>query len=267
MIIPVDIWGPVTNALNQFFTSPAAAGIGVGIQFFSGGCNAAAYATPAVPVAELPGNAQALASMLAMRLPGPGTATTPALEGAIMHARSRAMENPGVKTVVLLVTDGEPASCGSTIASTAAAAAAGFSGTPSIPTYVLGLGNVGGLHEMAQGGGTGNAFVVSDPGSVQAVVDAMNAIRSQALPCEYSIPQSTGAFDKNLVNLRWDNGGQASLVPFVQSASGCAAATGGWFYDDDDAPSRLIACEATCSGLKSGGRVEVVLGCPQVGPD
>ena len=51
-----------------------------------------------------------------------------------MHARSRAMANAGTKNVVLLVTDGEPASCGATVETTAAAADEGFRGTPSIPT-------------------------------------------------------------------------------------------------------------------------------------
>ena len=46
--------------------------------------------------------------------PGRARRPTPALQGAIMHARQRAMANPGTKTVVLLVTDGEPASCGAT---------------------------------------------------------------------------------------------------------------------------------------------------------
>ena len=185
-----------------------------------------------------------------------------------MHARPRAMENPGIKTVVLLVTDGEPASCGATVESTAAVASEGFTGTPSVPTYVLGLGNVAGLDQMAQGGGSGKAFVVGDPGSVQAVVDAMNAIRSQALPCEYRIPQSSAAFNKTLVNLRWDSGsGQTTIVPFVQARERCDAASGGWFYDDGAQPSRLIACDATCTALKAGGTVQVVLGCPQIGPD
>ena len=151
--------------------------------------------------------------------------------------------------------------------STAAVASEGFTGTPPLPTYVLGLGNVAGLDQMAQAGGTSNAFVVSDPGSVQTVVDAMNTIRSQALPCEYRIPQSSAAFDKTLVNLRWDSGSGQMIVPFVQARERCDATSGGWFYDDDAQPSRLIACDATCVALKAGGTVQVVLGCPQVGPD
>lgn len=269
MLVPVDIWTPTSTALNTFFGSPSAEGIGVGIQFFSGGCDVAAYATPVVPVADLPGNAGALMMALANRLPGPGTATEPALRGAIQFAAGRAMADPTRKQVVLLVTDGEPASCNATVESTAAAAAEGYSATPSIPTYVLGLGNIAGLNSMAMSGGTGAAFVVEDPMNVQAVVEAMNAIRGQALPCEYRVPTATaGSFDKTLVNLNWTRDGVTNAVPFVGGAEGCAGAPAGWYYDNAEAPTQLVACEQTCNELKTlGGDVSVVLGCPQIVPE
>jgi hypothetical protein len=263
MIFPIDIWGPVTQALNQFFMSPDTAGISVGIQFFSALCDVSAYATPVVPIGELPGNAQALSSAMAARLPGPGTATTPALEGAIQHASQRQAQMPDRKVVVLLVTDGEPVSCGSDVNTTSAAAAAGLSASPSIPTYVLGLGNVGGLDQMAMAGGTNNAFVVSDPGQVQAVVDAMNSIRASALPCEYSVPDSSGTFDKSLVNLDWTREGTLTTVPYVGNQASCDATRGGWYYDSDETPTQLIACAKTCDDFKGGGNVDIRLGCPQ----
>jgi len=266
MILPVDLWTPTSSALNQFFSSPDTAGIGVGIAFFSGGCDIAAYQTPVVAVGDLPGNAMPLQDALASRFPGPGTATEPALRGAIAFAQQRATEHPDRKQVVLLVTDGEPANCGATVESTAAAAAEGLAGTPSIPTYVLGLGNISGLNQMAMAGGTGEAFVVDDPMQVQAVVEAMNAIRGLALPCEYRVPApSMGAFNKDLVNLNWTLNGSTTTVPFVGDASGCDRAPMGWHYDDANAPSQLIACPSTCAAFKSsGGDVSVALGCPQV---
>lgn len=266
MILPIDIWTPTSTALNQFFSSPETAGISVGIAFFSGGCDIPAYQTPVVPVAELPGNASALQMALAARLPGPGTATEPAVRGAIAFAQQRALDNPDRKQVVLLVTDGQPASCGATVESTATAAAEGVAGDPSIPLYVLGLGNVDGLNQMAMSGGTGMAFVVSDPMQTQAVVDAMNAIRGLALPCEYRVPEATnGAFNKDLVNLNWTQNGSTTVVPFVGSPDGCTGAAMGWHYDNADAPMQLIACPQTCDAFKAnGGDVSVALGCPQV---
>lgn len=269
MIFPIDIWGPTSMALNTFFSSTDTAGISAGIAFFSGGCDVAAYQTPVVQVAELPGNAGALQMALAARLPGPGTATEPALRGAIAFASQRATDNPDRKQIVLLVTDGEPASCDATVESTSAAAAEGFAATPSIPTYVLGLGNVNGLNQMAMAGGTNAAFVVTDATQVQAIVDAMNQIRGQALPCEYRVPTTTGSsFDKNLVNLNWTRGGTTVSLPFVGDAAACATAPTGWYYDNADAPTQLVACAQTCDELKTGGGdVSVVLGCPSIRPE
>jgi hypothetical protein len=266
MIVPVDIWGPTSMALNAFFSSPDTTGISAGIGFFSAGCDVAAYQVPVVPVAELPGNAMPLQMALAARLPGVGTATTPALQGALAFAAQRQMQTPDHKQIVLLVTDGEPVTCGSTVQTTADAAAAGLAGTPSIPTYVLGLGNVGGLDQMAQAGGTNKAFVVSDPMQVQSVIDAMNQIRATALPCEYRVPDAKGGvFVKNQVNLSWTSAGTTSTIPYVGGVAKCDPTQGGWYYDNLDAPTQLIACDFTCVQFKTGGSVSVVLGCPQQG--
>lgn len=266
MLVPADIWTPTSSALNQFFSSPDAAGISVGIAFFSGGCDIPAYQTPVVAVGELPGNAPALQMALAARFPGPGTATEPAVRGAMAFAKQRASENPDRKQVVLLVTDGEPASCGATVESTSTAAAEGLMSEPSIPMYVLGLGNVGGLNQMAVAGGTGQAFVVDDPMQVQAVVDAMNAIRGLALPCEYKVPAPTsGSFDKNRVNLNWTTNGATTVVPFVGDPAACEGVAMGWHFDNAEAPAQLIACPQTCEAFKAqGGDVSVTLGCPIV---
>jgi hypothetical protein len=266
MIVPVDIWTPTASALNQFFASPDTAGISVGIAFFSGGCDIPAYQTPVVPVGELPANAMGLQMALAARFPGPGTATEPAVRGALAFAKQRAGENPDRKQVVLLVTDGEPASCGATVESTSVAAAEGLMTDPSVPMYVLGLGNINGLNQMAEAGGTGQAFVVSDPMQVQAVVDAMNAIRGLALPCEYRVPTpTTGSFDKMRVNLNWTQNGATTVVPFVGDPAGCEGAAMGWHYDNADAPTQLVACPQTCDAFKAnGGDVSVTLGCPIV---
>lgn len=85
----IPYWAPVTTALNQFFTSPEAAGIGVGIHYYAGVCDVASYETPVVPIAPLPDNAMALEMSLASRVLSLGTAATPALTGAITHARAR----------------------------------------------------------------------------------------------------------------------------------------------------------------------------------
>jgi len=261
----IPYWAPVTGALNQFFMSPQAAGIGVGIHYYAGVCEVPHYETPAVPIAPLPGNAAALQMSMASRVLNLGTAATPALTGAINHARMRQIAMPETKQVVLLVGDGEPAFCGSTLDNAVAAAMAGVSGTPSIQTYVLGLGNTAALDALAVAGGTGTALI-ADPNNPQAVIDAMNAIRGQALPCDYGIPATTGTFDSNLVNVQHVIGGATNTIFGVTTEADCDAVTGGWYYDNRDAPTRVFACPATCAALGEGGEVKVVVGCPTEKP-
>jgi hypothetical protein len=271
MLIPfvIDLWTPIGSAIGQFVTLPEAAGIGVGIQFFgddNDSCDPNVYAQPAAGIGPLPGNAGAIQQAIVNNTPLFGeTPTLPAEQGAIQYARGWAQAWPAHKVIVVLATDGEPNKCNSTAASVSQAAADGLNGTPSIPTYVIGIGNIASLNQIAQAGGTGQALIVAaDPAvASQQFVDAMNAIRGIALPCDYAIP-SGGA--PNKVNLSFDEGSGPAFVPNVGSAQGCDPAAGGWYYDNPSAPQRILTCTATCDLFKSktNGQVNVVVGCDTV---
>jgi hypothetical protein len=271
MLIPflIDLWTPIGQALGTFVTLPEAAGIGVGIQFFGlqdDSCDVNVYAQPAAAIGLLPGNAPAVQQAIVSNVPTFGqTPTLPALTGAIQHARGWAQQNPAKKVIVVLATDGSPNACNSTVESVSQIAQEGMNGSPSIPTYVIGIGNIAGLNQIAQAGGTGQALVVdADPQiASQQFVDAMNAIRGAALPCDYGIPAG-GTPDK--VNLSFDEGGAPVFVPNVGDASRCDPATGGWYYDNAASPQRILTCTATCDRFKSSAtaQVNVVLGCDTV---
>ena len=254
-------WISATQAFTQFINAPESAGIGVGIQFFGTSCDVNTYATPKVPIAALPGNAQALTAAFPV-LPIESTPTDPALRGAIQHAKSWAMGHPDHKVVVLLVTDGEPTECMSTVPGVTQVAAEGFAGTPSIPTYVLGLGlSLTNLHSIAMAGGTGQAFIV-DPNSGTALAQAMNQIRGNALPCDYALPKNTT--DPRKVNMDFTpQGGTPTRLVHVGAAANCDPMKGGWYYDNPQMPSRIIVCPQTCDVFKKdpNGRVDIVLGC------
>jgi hypothetical protein len=252
-------WGPVTNALRTFISAPEAAGIGVGMQFFGESCDVDTYATPRVPIASLPDNAAALNGSFAA-IPLAGTPTLPALQGAIKHARAWATSHPDSKVAVVLVTDGLPDECNSNVDTVASAAAEGFEGTPSIPTYVVGLPLLEPLNPIAVAGGTGQAYA-ADPTNTQALIDVMNKVRGEALPCEYALP--AGADDPALVNLDYLIDGATKQIPKVLDVDKCEGEA--WYYDDNDSPKRLVACPATCQTFKqTGGAVNVVIGCPTV---
>jgi hypothetical protein len=271
LLLPPFAWDPAKAATKAFLNDAASAGIGVGLKFFGSECDPNFYATPEVPIADLPAQAATVASTLDARAPFANTMTEPALKGALAHQRQWLQTHPDSKAIILLITDGEPDNeCGGLpIGDGSAVAAEAFGGSPSIPVYVLGLGNLSNINAIAQAGGTGQAFVV-DPNanSGQAVVDAFNQIRTDAqpLPCEFTIPEG-GDQTPNLVNLAHTPDGAASseTVANVGDAAGCANNGGlGWYYDDPSAPKTILTCEATCGQLSGGGAVEVALGCPTI---
>lgn len=281
-------WTAATNGLTAFVNDPKAAGIGVGLQYFAieapgpfgipdDSCNPNDYATAAVPIAELPGNAAALSSSIAQHnKPNTGTPTAPALVGALMYAQAWETQHPDHQTVVLLVTDGDPSGCPNqdpqTIASYAAAASAGQGG-PAINTYVVGMPGAtkSNLDLWAAAGGTQTSYDATDTATF---LSALDKIRGTALACEYAIPvPEAGTVDLDLVNVNWSANGQTTELLEVADAAGCDPATGGWYYDVKPPASKHIEiCPASCDAIKaanttagSNAEVDILLGCKSKG--
>ncbi|HEY3593038.1 MAG TPA: hypothetical protein VGL13_04170, partial [Polyangiaceae bacterium] len=191
----VSRWAAVSAALNSLLQSPMSAGLGAGIEFFprsdSGGgplCSSGDYFFPVVPIGTLTGGAGGtagnIAAAIAVQTLGMGTPTTPALAGAHAYARNEQSIHAGRLAAVVLVTDGVPRQCNSTVASTAAIATEALSGSPPIKTYVLGVGpSLNNLNTIAQAGGSGEAYLV-ESGGPDALTVAMETIRTSALTCE-----------------------------------------------------------------------------------
>jgi hypothetical protein len=227
-------------------------------------CTIADYARPAVDIRALPGNAQALASSIAKTNPTGNTPTSAALSGAIDRARTHATENPARAVSVLFATDGLPTACDPIdIAQIRPIAAQAFAGTPSIPTFVIGVFAANettaqqNLDALAQSGGTGSAFMVDASGNVsQQFLAALDQIRGTALACEFVLPALEGGlpdFDKLEVEVVSSAGVQK--VPRVAKPEDCTAANGGWYFDVDPnsggTPSTVLFCPSTCSLFKS----------------
>jgi von Willebrand factor type A domain len=276
-------WDLLVSALRSFVEDPGSRGMGVGIQYFGlentalGAnvvtCTPSDYAVPDVAIGVLPGAVPALESSLAAHAPGGGTPTVPALEGALQYASAWVMQNPTHKVVVVLATDGEPNDCGSTVAGVSAAAAAGLSASPGIPTYVIGVGSaLTDLDAVAAAGGTGRAFIVDTTQNVaQTFAQAMSAIRNAAaLPCRFAIPESDGGRTQDLARLAvvytpstGADAGRPLPVARVASPAACDPAAGGWFYDDPTNPQVIELCGATCVSVAydPAGEVDLLVGC------
>lgn len=295
-----DRWAAMKSALAGFMNSPEANGLGVGLQYFGQGqgplgtgasCNVADYTPADVEIAPLPDNQGALLASLDAHRPYTLTPTPAAIDGALAHAKTWATAHPDHVVSVVLATDGEPNACGNDadrVGSVADSAAAAVAGTPSIRTYVIGI--VGGsaatggkgcdydpappnkadLDRVAMAGGTDQAFVVDAMNGDTAAqfLDALNHIRgSAAAGCQYFLPATTSdgkQIDPFQVNVTvTPSDGTESGVLYASNAGTCDATTGGWYYDDANAPTKILLCPTTCNAVKADPmtKVNVLLGC------
>jgi hypothetical protein len=273
-------WDAVSSALDSFINAPLSEGLGAGIAFFprqtpagNDYCSPADYAFPVVPIGALPGVAPSILKAIAVQTLLSGTPLTPALDGAHVYARSRMVSQPDHTSAVVMVTDGLPHDCGSSIPGTSAVAAAAASGSPPINTYVLGVGpSLVTLNAIALAGGTSQAYLVQTGGE-SALLAALEAIRTSALACEYVFPAGTRTrFD--IASVTTETGADAgpTTVDRVASAEACGGGPG-WFYDnplspDDPPPTRITLCPSSCTPLVKGtdSHLDVRVGCVDADP-
>jgi hypothetical protein len=294
-------WDAFKSAMTQFVQLPAAAGVGVGLQYYgiNDSCDRAVYARPDVPIAPLPGNGSAIVNSLNARTPGGATPLDAALGGALDHATSWARSHPDHTVAVVLVTDAAGAFPCGTLTNVNDVAAAGFSGMPSIPTYVIGtipganeppcFYDVGGapleanLHAIAQRGGTGQAIIVqTGADAASQFLAALSKIKQSVtktetkteityvpVACEWKIPNPPdgGKFDRDKVNFQFSTGGGAPQpIGYVSSPADCSRVQAGWYYDDPAAPTKILVCPQTCTQIQasSTAQVDIILGCETV---
>lgn len=277
---PATKWIPVGTAMTGFFGDPTSAGISASLGFFpktsgqSGTlCQPSDYTTPAVPLTALP-KAQVFKAAIDGQKPAGNTPTEVALNGAITYAKSVAKTHPNDVTAVVLVTDGEPTECSSStgqnisVVRGVAQAAAADPQTP-IKTYVIGVGaNLTNLNQIASGGGTGTATIVSTTNPSQTSADfqkALEKIRGQALSCDLALPKPPDgkSLDINAVNVVATIGGKEDVLTYNKDCKGGT----GWHYDDPSSPKLVQLCPTSCSAIRadSGGKVSIAFGCATKG--
>jgi hypothetical protein len=238
-------------------------------------CVVADYSAPAVAISDLPAAAPALMASVEAQTPGGGTPTGPALQGAMDYASSWASTHKDHVTVVVLATDGLPSGCTpSDIPGIAQIAATGAAASPSIRTYVIGVftpadiqaGATTNLDAISQAG-MGQTFTVSSGSDVTAeFLAALDTIRKSALGCEYQIPvpANGGTLEYDKVNVVYTPGGTSTptTLPGVTDLASCPA-TGGWYYDNASAPTKVLLCPGSCDAVKADAtaKLEVELGC------
>jgi hypothetical protein len=242
-------------------------------------CVLDSYATLAVPIADLPGAVPAFVRTLALRRPAGQTPLFEGSVGALKHLRARLAASPGRRAALVIATDGLPGGCGnqdiSTIADNLYTAR---NGTPSVSTFVVGVLDAKDVEQgrrdfgqLALAGGTAAPFILSpNQDLTKKLVEALSQIRG-SLACEYAIPpEKKGMIDFDKVNLHFSAPMVDEDIPYVAGADRCDPTRGGWYYDTDPrgggAPSRVVACGATCKRFQSqqSGKIELRFGCKTV---
>ncbi len=279
---------PVREAMRLFLEDPRSAGIGVGLGFFGDHdvdspndpdvCTVEAHSDAAVPIDVLPLSAAALTSTLDASEPQGGTPTHLGIAGACDYANDWKQQNPTHKVVILLVTDGIPEhSCNANIGQATDAAEECYDGGAGREIYVLGIeANTGGggnggsslsqLNDIADAGGTEQAYLTDANDVAGSVLEALNAIRADAvIPCTINIPEPpNGEVDTEQVNVGICNGAGETVHTYLVSAPE-SCADGAWYYDQVGGETVVQLCDQTCDIVSvAGSTLSLSVGCETV---
>ncbi len=284
----VSRWCYTLNALSGFFGSGDIEQTGVALQFFPNGtcsetppighncceggacCGGGPDSVPAVPLGILADNRDALVS--ALNAQSPAGVTTP-IEAALrgITAWTTAHKTPLRSMAGLLITDGEPSGC-SNNTELLAAIAGQHLGDTGIPTFVLGMDGAkfAPLEAIAEAGGAAShtdycpsgirpchVYNVGN-GDPTAFALALEQIKGAVVQCRFAMPSTdSGVVDPRRMEVvyRQDEGEQ--VLTRANSPEECSA--GGYYFDDNAAPTEVALCPETCADLRSARASEVIL--------
>jgi hypothetical protein len=301
-------WQHSTDAINAFVKDPMSVGLDVGLGVFppmsnnnQPDCSAGSdCGMPVVPIASLPGNANALTTAYQRATPM-GLLLTPtecALRGMINTCLQFMSSSPsGEKCVAVLVTDGTPTTCD--VNETDLEAIITDGQKKGVQTYTIGLpgADTPTLDAYAAAGGTMKSIDVTN-GDPAALVAAFNSIRGKVshqekktvtsmhvvetpLKCQWKIPpQPMGApaLDPTKVNVVFTPPMQMSQTFGHVKCDGACTATmppptcpannnagGAWYYDDEKNPTQVFLCPVSCDAIKNvmDATVDLQFHCPQ----
>lgn len=246
-------------------------------------CDVSFYATPAVEIGPIDEQLVAIDRALSNQPPQGLTPTVPALQGAVQHAREWALTHPDQAVVTVLATDGLPSECGPEVEGAPPPiqrvldiAREAQVGEVPVRTFVIGVfqagdtGSVNNVNAIAQAGGTDQAVFIDTEGEVETqFLEALRAIRSGTLACQFQIPASENALDYFRVNLEFDDGTTKKQLSYVSDEAGCAASPTSWHYDVNpnvSKPSAIQVCPAVCDQFKAAteGSISLQLGCATI---
>jgi Mg-chelatase subunit ChlD len=263
-------WTGTKSALSKFFNDPASNKIGVGLSYFPNykaePCIPEDYYTLNVPIDTLPDNTFALTNSMPADATGGTTPTWGALKGALAAATAYQDAHPTHKVILVLATDGDPNGCGATTIDDIAALAKSARAYNGVLTYVIGVAGstIANLNKIAAAGGTTAAYDVTL--DINEFAAKIEEIRGASLGCEFEIPPPPGGedLDPDKVNFSYTpkGVGEAKLLLRADDLADCNGKPG-WYYDNNDKPTKILLCPASCATVQADtqAEVEALFGC------
>jgi hypothetical protein len=209
-------------------------------------------------VAVAAGSANAISTTLTNTTPAGNTPTAAAVNSAVHYLETL---SDGHAHYLLLATDGEPNTCGSSTDDSAGAVAAiKAAANAGVNTFVVGIGTAAGaqatLNQMAiagkQANPNGGATSYYPVTSQQALETVLGTITGQIVSCSYALTQAPA--NPDLVSIQ----GDSSTIPRDPSHQN------GW----DFGPGNLsiVFYGAACSSLQGGSihNISAIYGCPPI---
>jgi hypothetical protein len=99
---------------------------------------------------------------------------------------------------------------------------------------------------------------------------AQAVVKGSKLSCELALPTpSQGTLDPSKVNVRVVTPTGTTTLFKVAGAAACDA-SGGWYYDDEVNPTKVLLCPSSCQAAQDAGsasgevQIEVLFGCATI---
>lgn len=99
---------------------------------------------------------------------------------------------------------------------------------------------------------------------------ATAVVETAGIACEIPIPEPPEGefFQRDRINVWLGEDGTETRVGKVGGAGGCDSTGGGWYYDNEDEPTQVILCSATCDRVQpivgAERTIEVQFGCETI---
>jgi hypothetical protein len=253
-------WPAMREGFKAFIEEDASRGTGLGLQYFGAACEAQTYLPPRFPIEPLPSRVAAIGDTLTdVNLST--NSTLPAFLAAEQYAQRWATDHPESRVAVVLITDASPGACdaltGNYDVEAARIARASHSSSPSIKTYVVGVGSLEVVKNIALAGGT-EALLMPITAAPIDVTMALRTIRGTAGSCELALPRGVTLAPDSTVIITGPNGSQQT---FSIAADSAACDQADFYRSDDDAAFPLSACPQRCAALDGAEKIALSGAC------